>query len=64
MTLEQLTTRYFRLQQELSIAYQQRPWHSGRIDRLAKDLATTEREIGGLQGGDGRPGAGSSAAYQ
>ena len=49
MTLEQLTSRYFRLQQELSIAYQQRPWHSGRIDRLARDIASTEREIGGLQ---------------
>lgn len=62
MTLEQLTTRYFHLQQELSIAYQQRPWHSGRIDRLAKDIALTEREIGGYQGQQSRVSGGAMAA--
>ena len=45
MTLDQLMGRYFRLQQELSIAYAQQPWHSGRIDRLANELADTERQI-------------------
>ncbi|HWH81552.1 MAG TPA: hypothetical protein VNU71_04880 [Burkholderiaceae bacterium] len=45
MSIEQLMGRYFRLQQELSIAYNARPWHSTRIDRLAGELAATEREI-------------------
>ena len=39
MDLEQLMGRYFRLQQELSLAYRERPWHSARVDRLADDLA-------------------------
>jgi len=45
MNHEQLMGRYFRLQQELSIAYSAQPWNSGRIDRLADELANTEREI-------------------
>ncbi|HWH82853.1 MAG TPA: hypothetical protein VNU71_11530 [Burkholderiaceae bacterium] len=49
MDLEQLMGRYFRLKQELSIAYRAQPWHSGRIDRLADDLTATEREIAALQ---------------
>lgn len=49
MELEQLMGRYFRLKQELSIAYRAQPWQSGRIDRLADDLAATEREIASLQ---------------
>lgn len=49
MELEPLMGRYFRLKQELSIAYRSRPWLGGRIDRLADDLAATEREIGALQ---------------
>ena len=49
MNLEQLMGRYFRLQQELSIAYRQQPWQSKRIDRLANDLSSTEREIAALQ---------------
>jgi len=49
MELEQLMGRYFRLKQELSLAYKSQPWHSGRIDRLADDLAATEREIAALQ---------------
>ena len=49
MELEPLMGRYFRLKQELSIAYRARPWLGGRIDRLANDLAATEREIGALQ---------------
>ena len=51
MELEPLMGRYFRLKQELSIAYRARPWLGGRIDRLANDLAATEREIGALQAG-------------
>lgn len=51
MELEPLMGRYFRLKQELSIAYRARPWQSGRIDRLANDLAAAEREIGALQAG-------------
>lgn len=49
MDLEPLTARYFRLRQELAIAYRSRPWQSARIDRLADDLSATEREIGALQ---------------
>ena len=49
MDLEQLMGRYFRLKQELAIAYRAQPWQSGRIDRLADDLAATEREIAALQ---------------
>ena len=49
MELEPLMGRYFRLRQELSIAYRSRPWQSARIDRLAEDLAATEREIGAVQ---------------
>ena len=49
MELEQLMGRYFRLKQELSLAYKAQPWHSARIDRLADDLAATEREIAAQQ---------------
>lgn len=49
MDLEQLMGRYFRLKQELSIAYRVQPWHSARIDRLADDLAATEKEIAARQ---------------
>lgn len=45
MSLEQLMGRYFRLKQELAIAYNMRPWNGGRIDRLADELAAAEREI-------------------
>ncbi|MEP6874743.1 MAG: hypothetical protein ABI887_10290 [Burkholderiales bacterium] len=45
MDLEQLTGRYIRLKQELATAYGAVPWNSGRIDRLARDLASTECEI-------------------
>ena len=56
MELEQLMGRYFRLKQELSIAYRVQPWHSARIDRLADDLATTEREIAAHQPTDAQYG--------
>ena len=49
MDIEQLMGRYFRLQQELSVAYSMVPWQTGRIDRLANDLAATEREIAVLR---------------
>jgi type IV pilus assembly protein PilA len=49
MNLEQQMGRYHRLRQELSIAYRAQPWHSGRIDRLANEIATAEREIGAKQ---------------
>lgn len=51
MQLEPLMGRYFRLKQELAIAYRARPWLGKHIDRLANDLAATEREIGSLQAG-------------
>ena len=49
MKLESLMGRYFRLEQELSIAYRAFPWQARLIDRLAGDLAATEREIGAMQ---------------
>ena len=52
MDLEQLMGRYFRLKQELAIAYKAQPWQSGRIDRLADELAATEREIVALHPAD------------
>jgi len=54
--LEQLMGRYFRLKQELAQAYREKPWHGGRIDRLADDLAATEREIAALQPTDAQCG--------
>ncbi len=49
MDLEQLMGRYFRLKQELAAAYRAQPWHSNMIDRIADDLACTEREIASRQ---------------
>jgi hypothetical protein len=49
MELEQLMGRYFRLKQELAVAYQMHPWRSGRINRLANEIAVTEREIAAHQ---------------
>jgi hypothetical protein len=45
MKLEQLMGQYFRLKQDLSVAYTTYPWHSARINRLANDLSRVEREI-------------------
>ena len=45
MTIEQLMGRYLRLRQDLEIAYNARPWQSARVDRLANDIARTEREL-------------------
>ena len=52
MELEQLMGRYFRLKQELAMTYRAQPWQSARVDRLADDLAATEREIAALQPAD------------
>lgn len=60
MDLEPLTARYFRLRQELAIAYRSRPWQSARIDRLADDLSATEREIGALQSDENTRGSGAN----
>lgn len=49
MQLEQLMGRYFRLKQELALAYRDQPWHGARLDRLADDLSTTERAIAAMQ---------------
>ncbi len=49
MDLEQLMGRYFRLKQELAIAHRAQPFQSGRIDRLADELQSTERAIEALQ---------------
>lgn len=48
MDLELLTKRHFRLAQELAIEYRARPWVSSRIDRIANDIADTERKIAEL----------------
>ena len=45
MNIEQLTGRYFRLRQELAVAYASVPRNTGLIDRLADDIAATEREM-------------------
>ena len=49
MYLQQLMGRYYRLRQELTSAYREQPWRSAHVDRLADDLAATEREIAALQ---------------
>jgi hypothetical protein len=48
MELDQCFGRYARLQEELAIALEQRPGNSGKIDRLADELVTTERSIADL----------------
>jgi len=49
MRLEQMMGRYFRLAQELAIARKSKPWQTGLIARLAKELTLVEREIAGSQ---------------
>lgn len=41
----QLMGRFIRLKRELAVAYQAQPWQSARVDRLADDLASTERQL-------------------
>ncbi len=45
MSIEQLMGRYLRLKQDLEIAYRAQPWRGGLINRLANDIARTEREL-------------------
>lgn len=45
MTLEQLTGKHERLRQELADAYSAPSWRVGRIDRIAEELAATERAL-------------------
>jgi hypothetical protein len=52
MELDQLLDRYHGLQQELSVAYDSRPWPSRRIDGIAEDLMATERAIAAAQAMD------------
>jgi hypothetical protein len=49
MDLEQLTGRYRRLKEELALAHGEQPWPTGRIDRLAQELAATEQAIVSMQ---------------
>lgn len=48
MGFAQLIGRYRRLKQELAVAYSDRPWHSGRIDRLTYEIAATEQELAAM----------------
>jgi hypothetical protein len=36
---------YERLKRELAIAYGERPWRSGRIDRLTAEISDVERRL-------------------
>ena len=49
MTLEQLTGKYARLRQELADASSASAWRAGRIDRIAEELADTERALAAYQ---------------
>lgn len=51
MDPEALRGRYERLRRELATAYQELPWQSSRIDRIAEELAQTERELLALPAG-------------
>ncbi len=48
MDIEQLSGRYRRLKDELAAAYAEQPWPTGRIDRLAQEIAETEQAIAGV----------------
>ena len=52
MNIEKLAVRYFQLKQDLSIAYNSRPWNRLAVDRLANEIARTEREIAALKSKD------------
>ena len=52
MTPEQLTGKHARLRQELADAYSESAWRAGRIDRIADELAQTERALAGHQPSD------------
>lgn len=52
MTLEQLAGKHARLRRELAEAYVALSWRTGRIDRIAEELAETERAIAAYLGED------------
>lgn len=56
MGFAQLMGRYRRLKQELAIAYDTRPWHSGRIDRLTDEMVEAERALSAMAQGEERSG--------
>jgi hypothetical protein len=45
MSIENLVGRHNRLRHELAIAFSGASWNTAHIDRLADDLARTERAI-------------------
>ena len=49
MDIEKLAVRYFQLKQDLSIAYNARPWNRAAVDRLANEIARTEQELAELK---------------
>ena len=52
MTPEQLTGKHARLRQELAEAHSEPAWRAGRIDRIADELAETERALATQQPSD------------
>jgi hypothetical protein len=55
MDTDALMGRYSRLKQDLAAAYRELPWRSGLIDRIANELAETERALTLTQRRPGRP---------
>ena len=49
MNTEQLAGRHARLRRELTQAFAAPAWRTGQIDRLADELAETERELAAAQ---------------
>jgi hypothetical protein len=56
MTNDQLNGKYARLKLELTQAFAAPAWRVGQIDRLADDLADTERELAATQPADEQTG--------
>jgi len=52
MTPEQLTGKHARLRLELAEAHSAPAWRAGRIDRIADELAETERALARSQPAD------------
>ena len=52
MTPEQLSGKHARLRQELARAYSESAWRAGRIDRIADELAQTEKALATNQPSD------------
>jgi hypothetical protein len=55
METDALMGRYSRLKQDLAAAYRELPWRSGLIDRIADELAETERALTLTQRRPSRP---------